>query len=75
MAILGTVTRNYYGHCTRKSFTDSPLLCRRKTGCNTVASCVLHRNFLKKLHQAHRLIALNDIVSNQFAAFKVLSIL
>lgn len=68
-AILGTVTRNFYGHCTRKSFTDSPLLWRGKTGCSTVASYVLPRNFLKKLHQTHRLIAFNDIVLNQFAAW------
>lgn len=68
-AILGTVTRNFYGHCTRKSFTDSPLLWRGKTGRSTVASYVLPRNFLKKLHQTHRLIAFNDIVLNQFAAW------
>lgn len=68
-AILGTVTRNFYGHCTRKSFTDSPLLWRGKTGCCTVASYVVPRNFLKKLHQTHRLIAFNDIVLNQFAAW------
>lgn len=68
-AILGTVTRNFYGHCTRKSFTDSPLLWRGKTGHSTVASYVLPRNFLKKLHQTHRLIAFNDIVLNQFAAW------